>query len=212
MRPAFRLQSLLLLVALLLVIASAFSEGPNFLGTLIYLGVFSVAGYLLGARRRWLTAYVSLALPALAFGIAAAAKGGDGLVIATDVLSMGVQALLIGLVFRFSLFDQGANRLDRVVAGICGYLILALFWGNLYSIQVTLYPESILDRGVSGLERAEGGLIYFSLITLSTVGFGDITPVSPGARLLTGLQAIAGTLYLAVLISTLVGSKSREGN
>jgi voltage-gated potassium channel len=46
---------------------------------------------------------------------------------------------------------------------------------------------------------------YFSTTTLTTVGFGDIVPVTPAARLVTGLEAITGQLYLAVVIVTLVG-------
>jgi voltage-gated potassium channel Kch len=46
---------------------------------------------------------------------------------------------------------------------------------------------------------------YFSTVTLTTVGFGDIVPITPAARLATGLEAIVGQLYLAVVIATLVG-------
>lgn len=209
MRTAPRLQSLLLLVALLLVIAAAFTEGTNLLGAIVYLIVFSVAGYLLGARRQWLIAYGVLAVPALGLGLAAAAsKGGEFVVMARDGFSMGLQLLLMWLVFRFSLLDNRATRPDRIVAGICGYLILALFWANLYSIETLLHPGSLIDRD-GPASREAGGLVYFSLITLSTVGYGDITPVTPGARLLSGLEAITGTLYLAVFISTLVGGPGR---
>lgn len=213
MRSAPRLQSLLLLVALLLVIAASFSEGPNLLGAVTYLVVFSVAGYLLGARRQWLTAYGVLAVPALGLGLAAAAsKGGEAVVMARDGSSMGMQLLLMWLVFRFSLLDHRATRPDRIVAGICGYLILALFWANLYSIQTLLHPGSLIDRDGLTFSREGGGLVYFSLITLSTVGYGDIAPVTPGARLLSGLEAITGTLYLAVFISTLVGGTNRRNS
>ncbi len=211
MRTAPRLQSLLLLVALLVVIVAAFSEGSNLLGAILYLIVFSVAGYLLGARRYWLTAYSVLAVPALALGMAAAAaKGGDAVVIARDAFSMALQFLLMWLVFRFSLFDHRATRPDRIIAGICGYLILALFWANLYSILTTLSPGSLIDRDGLAFSREAGGSVYFSLITLSTVGYGDIAPVTPPARLLCGLEAITGTLYLAVFISSLVGGPDRR--
>jgi hypothetical protein len=51
--------------------------------------------------------------------------------------------------------------------------------------------------------------LYFSFITLSTVGYGDITPVSRAARLLTAMEAVTGLLYVAVLIARLVSLYSR---
>ena len=58
-------------------------------------------------------------------------------------------------------------------------------------------------------ERPEAEVLaafqYFSTVTLTTVGFGDIVPVTPDARLATGMEAIVGQLYLAVVVATLVG-------
>lgn len=202
-----RLQSALLLAALLVVIVAAFWGGTSLVGALLYLAVFSVAGYLLGARRQWLTAYLFLAVPAVACGVAAPAlPGSAALGIARDAFSLGMQLLLIGLVFRYSLFDPRAVRMDRILAGICGYLIVALLWANLYSILLTLDPGAIVDRNGEAFSRERGGLIYFSLITLGTVGSGDVAPATPPARLLGALEGIAGTLYLAIFIATLVGN------
>jgi len=72
-----------------------------------------------------------------------------------------------------------------------------------------LRPDSYRTASVPFAERSDAMLLanfqYFSTITLTTVGFGDIVPVTPAARLVTGLEAMVGQLYLAVVIATLVG-------
>ena len=54
------------------------------------------------------------------------------------------------------------------------------------------------------MQKNDGSLLYFSLVTLSTLGYGDISPVTPTTRILSALEAVTGTLYLAVFISSLV--------
>jgi len=72
-----------------------------------------------------------------------------------------------------------------------------------------LRPGSYRTAGLPISQPSDAMLLasfqYFSTITLTTVGFGDIVPVTPAARLVTGLEAMVGQLYLAVVIATLVG-------
>lgn len=212
-----RLQSGFLLLALIGVLAATFlADGGSPIGRwfsgAVYVVVFSLAGYLLGARRRWLTAYGLIAVPAVLSGVIASsvAPGHRSLDLTRDLLALGMQGLLVWLVFRFSLFERRASRLDRIIAGICGYLILGMIWANLYSLLETLQPGGLVAGGGAAVRGQGGGFLYFSLITLSTTGFGDVVPKTPVARFLVSLEAITGTLYLAVFISALVGGASRE--
>jgi voltage-gated potassium channel Kch len=87
-------------------------------------------------------------------------------------------------------------------------LIIEIFQ-RLHGLLEALWPGSYHTDGPPFSERSDMMLTvvfqYFSTITLTTVGFGDIVPVTPAARLATGLEAIVGQLYLAVVIATLVG-------
>ncbi len=102
-----------------------------------------------------------------------------------------------------------AKRIDlQVIYGtLCLYLILGLLWGALYSLLYELSPESF-----SGalLEPPNESLLttfnYFSMVTLTTLGYGDITPQSHAAGALCQVEAITGQFYIAVLVAWLVGN------
>lgn len=210
-----QLRSLILLVALLAVIltSSRSSSHPviEILAGPFYTAVFCIAGYLIGARRRWLTTYLTLAIPAFIFGLALEFfEVPSSLEIINAFLSLGLQVLMIFLVFRFSLLETGATSLDRTFAGICGYLILALLWANLYQIHELLAPGGFHGAHGQPVAPNDGSLLYFSLVTLSTLGYGDISPVTPQTRIFSALEAVTGTLYLAVFVSSLVAGLRRE--
>ncbi len=213
-----RLNSIVLLLALVAVIASAFIRVEprtveNVVAGILYVAVFSVAGYLIGAQKRWLVAYLAVAAPAFCTGVvnASLSPPNPTLGAVTDLLGLTLQVLLVCLVFRFSLFARGVSHLDRIVAGISGYLILGLMWANIYSLHEIVAPGGFIDSSGNPVDGSGGGFLYFSLITLSTTGYGDLLATAPTTRLLASLEALAGTLYLAVFISTLIG-RSGAGN
>lgn len=101
------------------------------------------------------------------------------------------------------------GRIDgyRVLGGIAGYLLIGLTWTFAYQLLVQRAPSAIhFDPGeAESVPRQPSHLIYFSLTTLTTVGFGDVHPVTPAARALTVAEALVGQLYIAILIASLVG-------
>ena len=111
-------------------------------------------------------------------------------------------AVVASLVFVFVPYSLGL-----IIAGICGYLVLALLWSNIYGILETLSPGGFVHSGGMELNEENGSLIYFSLVTLSTLGYGDISPVTAWTRMISALEAVAGTLYLAVFISSLISRR-----
>jgi ion channel len=82
------------------------------------------------------------------------------------------------------------------------YLLLALLWTALYLAMDAFYPGSI-QMGNHPAER-DTELLYFSLITLSTIGYGDIVPLSGEARILAALEGVTGVLYIAITVALLV--------
>jgi hypothetical protein len=100
------------------------------------------------------------------------------------------------------------GRIDgyRVLGGIAGYLLIGLTWTFAYQLLIQHSPGAIhFEPGLAeGLPRQPSELLYFSFITLSTVGFGDVHPVTPVARALTVAEALVGQLYIAILIASLV--------
>lgn len=83
------------------------------------------------------------------------------------------------------------------------YLLLGLLWATLYLAIDTVSPGSIQIGSQTADRQTE--LLYFSLITLSTIGYGDIVPVSGEARILAALEGVTGVLYIAITVALLVG-------
>lgn len=105
------------------------------------------------------------------------------------------------------LFRKKTLTFDGIFGSICGYLFLGLGWAVGYGLVETHQPGSFAVN--AALRTAEGNadpqvLVYYSFVTLTTVGYGDVTPVSPAARTLAWIQALAGQFYLAVIVAGLV--------
>lgn len=101
---------------------------------------------------------------------------------------------------------------DAIFGAVCGYLLLGIIWSLLYYAVETASPGSFSipppgTTDVSAQRLDRGALSYYSFITLATVGYGDVTPLTPLARTLAWIEAIAGQFYLAVLVAGLVGFK-----
>jgi hypothetical protein len=117
--------------------------------------------------------------------------------------------ILFGLVVaRLLIFIVRAPRVDANVlcAGVAGYLLLGLLWAPAYAAVARLNPHAFTLPAATGAPPTLDGFsaLYFSFMTLCTVGYGDIAPVSNVARMLAMMEAIVGLFYMAVLISRLV--------
>jgi voltage-gated potassium channel len=115
-----------------------------------------------------------------------------------------------------SLFSAPTLTFDSVLGAVCGYLFLGLAWAVLYSLIEGLRPGSfeISPKLVTGGEPARPlphVLTYYSFVTLTTVGYGDISPVSPATRTLAWMEAITGQFYLAVIVAGLVSVLAAKG-
>ena len=107
----------------------------------------------------------------------------------------------IGLVLLSQIFRPGRVTHLRIQGAIAVYLLFGVFYAHAYHIAATLVPGSF--AGATELTSGSGWA-YYSFVTLTTVGYGDITPVSQVARSLSVAEALSGQLYLAVLIARLV--------
>lgn len=100
---------------------------------------------------------------------------------------------------------------NRIVGAICVYLMLGIIWALSYAFLETIVPGSF--KGVTEHLASTSwnpDWVYFSFVTLSTLGYGDITPVTYSARALSYFEAIVGQFYLAVLVAGLVGAYLSE--
>jgi len=178
-------------------------------GDLIVSGLFSLvllAGVVAVAdRKRVLVIAIILAIPAIAGRwinhfrpdlIPPAVFLASGLILI---------AFVVGNLLRF-VFRAPSVNTEVLCASISAYLMLGLMWTMAYWLVDQLTPGGAFSYNTNTGTRSMNGFtgFYFSFITLSTVGYGDITPVSRIARWLAAMEAMTGLLYVAVLISRLV--------
>ncbi len=92
---------------------------------------------------------------------------------------------------------------------ICGtvnlYLLMGAFWSHVYSILELLQPGSF-TAAIESSSETSARLLYFSFVTLATLGYGDITPRTPLAQNLAIIEAVVGQLYLAIVVAYLVST------
>jgi voltage-gated potassium channel len=106
-------------------------------------------------------------------------------------------------------YQQVAITADGLLGAFCAYFLVAIIFGHLYCLCETLAPGSFaggkaFNEEMLKDERRQFLLTYFSFITLTTVGYGDITPCSDATRTFATLEALTGQFYLVILISEFV--------
>ena len=92
---------------------------------------------------------------------------------------------------------------DTIKGGISVFFLIGTVWALLYSIVATLDPQAF-SQSLESIDLLDS-MFYFSFTTLTTLGYGDITPVSDIARTLANLEAVVGMMYPAIYIARLVG-------
>jgi hypothetical protein len=117
-----------------------------------------------------------------------------------------VSALFLGftivIILKY-LYKEKRITADIIMGAICVYFLMGLMWAMGYNLLEMFQPGSF--KMPPGMNLEGPGFSYYSYVTLTTLGYGDITPVSGPAKSLSTLEAAMGQLYLAVLVARLVG-------
>ena len=106
-------------------------------------------------------------------------------------------------------FRAGPINVHRIQGAVAAYLLLGLAWALAYETVALVATGAFSFAGPAEGER--GRFIYFSFVTLSTLGYGDVIPVHPVARSLAVTEALTGQLYPAILLGRLVSLASASG-
>jgi len=119
--------------------------------------------------------------------------------------------LLVAITFTMKQIAIGTDiNTNRIVGAICVYLLLGVIWAMAYSLVDLASPGSFAGFSPMGDLGFDSEWLYFSFVTMTTLGYGDILPVSATARGLAYMQAIVGQFYIAVLVAGLVGAYVSE--
>ncbi len=100
---------------------------------------------------------------------------------------------------------SGSVDFNKIVGAICIYVFLAVDWALAYLLVEYFFPGSIPDLEGGDWRESMQKAVYYSFVTMTTLGFGDISPLQPLARYLTYLEAVTGQFYIAILVASLIG-------
>ncbi len=192
---------------LIIAIPSPAVSGPVRVAVLSLLLGLAVRARRLG--RRWLPLAIGFGSLLLIATVVAAAGGSAEALI---VISSGATALLVAIVIVLigrAVLRSGIIDASAVRAVLCVYLLIALLFASLYQFFAVFISPFLNGTGDS--PNASEAL-YFSVITMATVGYGDITPISSVARALVVAEALLGQLYLVSVVAAVVGRYRREGS
>ena len=200
-----RFLSLLIFIIALLIIGPLFEEFVRLriLMDILWSAVLISAVYAVSHKKHHIIVAILLALPMLGsiwskyyvqFKALAVVGGLCG---AAFILFTIIQILI------FIYANQEVTR-DIIVGAAVVYLLMAIMWTFIFAVVETLHPGSF--NFPQGLDiAATNHFLYYSFVTLTTLGYGDITPVTSLARSLCILEAVLGQLYLVVQVAWLVG-------
>ncbi len=168
--------------------------------SLLAVGVWSLRG-----TGRLYTAGMSVAIIAIILNILSIARQ-DGTLRVIALLALFIFLLLVAFNTLRQVGFSDNISLNRIVGAICIYLLLGVIWSIAYTVLEFLQPGSFkgMTEMVSPLRNPDW--IYFSFVTITTLGYGDITPVTQTAKTLSFAEAIVGQFYIAVLVAGLVSA------
>jgi hypothetical protein len=181
-----------------------------FLGGTTSLLVLTAGVYAVRAHRKTFLLSTVLAFIALCTSVLSLIRGVRGSVWAEGSFTLFYAFTTVAVfmeVMRVKRFTR-----DSILGIVCVYLLIGLTFGSLYDLLETLRPGSysmnvdIVADGQIGFRQ----LIFYSFMTLTTIGYGDITPVTTQAQSLSIIEGVTGVLYVAVLIARIVNAYERS--
>lgn len=205
--------SFLLVSLLLLAVAEPFFPAETF-GHAVYLimisGVLIAAVWAASSHHGLRVASLMLAVPAFVVAWVRHFVHDRTLTVFFLLLTIAFLIFTAFVVLRQALGRGTSVTTDTIAGAVCVYLLLAVIWALFFALLELAHPGSFQSgnqalTGSSGYRTVRPELLYLSLVTLSTLGYGDVLPITAQARMLAAIEAIIGQLYLAVLIARLIG-------
>ena len=109
-------------------------------------------------------------------------------------------------------FLEKACPINRAKLDACLglYLILAMFYYAIFNLMQEIYPGSFMEGAPTPIQASRHSLLYFSVATLTTVGYGDVVAASRPARMIASLEAVTGVFYVAITVARLVSGYQQK--
>jgi hypothetical protein len=203
-----RFQFLLAFLLLLLTVVPFLKISA--LADIVVTILFFVALMAFTEKRVLLYVFMILVVAAHGCGWGAYWTGSQVLIVVSKLLDIAFILIASGFILKI-VFRAREITVETIAGAICVYLFIGIFWADVYALVEIANPGSfsLLKDGAQEtmqvVTQRASQFNYFSFVTLSTLGYGDITPLTRPAQGLATMEAILGQLFLAVLIARLVG-------
>lgn len=207
----------LLVAILLLFVGFPVTRGivaAHWAFNLLYTAVFLIAILGLARRRRKRRLAILLGTPAMLVAWFGMKLPWVSPLATAAVFHLLTAAFLVYVVttILMSIYNQERITADSICGAFSGYLLTGVAFGHIFSFIERVDPTAFTAPDNARMQMRQDDeryfmLTYFSFVTLTTVGYGEITPASEFARSLCAVEAIVGQFYIAVLVADLIGKK-----
>ena len=172
---------------------------------LIYSSVLFGTLIVMSRRRTLVAVGILLIIPAIILGNLSGSEF-DGRGVLGNGFASAFLLIVIGL-FLKDIFNHPLITVRTISGAVCVFLLMGMAWMFMYDIADWFVPNAFDGLSARGEAARLSELFYFSFVTLTTLGYGDITPTRTETMSLATLEAVVGQLYLVVLVATFVGRR-----
>ena len=148
---------------------------------------------------------IALVIAGIAMDLLHAVLQESVLIIGSMMALLMFMVLATGGVFR-QIAVSNVMSPNRIVGAICVYLLIGVIWSIAYALLDLAAPGSFEGIASEISSAWEPDWIYYSFVTLTTLGYGDMSPVTPIAKVLVILEAVTGMFYFAIVVASLIGA------
>jgi len=201
----YMLIGLLLLVLIGPGLSQLYPDSSNIIINLAFLSVMVVGVWSLNINKNWFMAGISLMIIGLVLSTINIFIESKTLVI-VDLFNTLLFCILSMIIAMRHILFGGSITVNKLVGSICIYMLLGIVWALLYEFLSIIDPGAFKGLSLNSDSRDSWNYIYYSFVTLTTLGYGDISPVNHYARALAYIEAICGQIYIAVLVASLVSA------
>jgi hypothetical protein len=196
---------LLISILCLLILAPLFKGfiGIRILMDIFFTSILISAVYAVSKKKYILLVAALLALPMLVSIWSDNFVKVPSLILVGDCFGILFMAFMVIVILSFIFREQEVTG-NVIYGAIVVYLLIAIMWAFVFSVMESINPGSFAI-GEGQIEVGRPLFIYYSFVTITTLGYGDITPITALANSFSFLEAVIGQIYLVVLVARLVG-------
>ncbi len=197
----------LLCMILCFLVVSGFEDSHRLIwgaGIILKVGIFALALHISGVGRRYFLATVALALIVGAASVPARMYHGGLEILVLLAWSLLMLLVPVAILRRIGKeFGEEGVDLEVVLGALCAYLFIGAYFAFIYDVVATLSTSPFFAQA-----GADGKLnyLYFSFVTLTTVGYGDLSPALGPGRMIAVTEAVVGQLYLVSVVAIVVSA------